>query len=487
MAEVRCFPERTDRILMRLSADLPPSGFDGGLRTLSNAANHSVLWMGVAAGMGLAGGRARRAAVRGVLAVAGASALSNAVLKPVFPRRRPPAGTPEFTVRRGLPAPRSSSFPSGHSASAAAFATAVALEYPAAGVALAPLAAAVAYSRVHTGVHWPSDIAVGAGVGAAVALATRRWWAVRDEEPATLGPDRTTQALVEGDGMVVFVNPGSGSDDDAVRTEVEQALPKARIVEFDGDRDFAAQIDEIVAARSPKALGVCGGDGTVVTVAAAAVHHDLPLAVFPGGTLNHFARDAGVGDVASTAAAIADGSAELVDLGRIRVDGGEEATFVNTASLGGYPDSVRLRERWQPRLGKWPAAALAMARVLKSAQPLKVTIDGAEHAIWMLFVGNGRYTPSDQVPMSRPEIHRGTLDVRYLLADHRFSRIRLVAAALTGTLGTSPTYAHRNAPSVSIEIDGDPVALATDGEVVADGRRFEFRSEPRRVVLYRRL
>ncbi|AVP68698.1 bifunctional phosphatase PAP2/diacylglycerol kinase family protein [Prescottella equi] len=472
---------------MRLSADLPPSGFDGGLRTLSNAANHSVLWMGVAAGMGLAGGRARRAAVRGVLAVAGASALSNAVLKPVFPRRRPPAGTPEFTVRRGLPAPRSSSFPSGHSASAAAFATAVALEYPAAGVALAPLAAAVAYSRVHTGVHWPSDIAVGAGVGAAVALATRRWWAVRDEEPATLGPDRTTQALVEGDGMVVFVNPGSGSDDDAVRTEVEQALPKARIVEFDGDRDFAAQIDEIVAARSPKALGVCGGDGTVVTVAAAAVRHDLPLAVFPGGTLNHFARDAGVGDVASTAAAIADGSAELVDLGRIRVDGGEEATFVNTASLGGYPDSVRLRERWQPRLGKWPAAALAMARVLKSAQPLKVTIDGAEHAIWMLFVGNGRYTPSDQVPMSRPEIHRGTLDVRYLLADHRFSRIRLVAAALTGTLGTSPTYAHRNAPSVSIEIDGDPVALATDGEVVADGRRFEFRSEPRRVVLYRRL
>lgn len=472
---------------MRLSADLPPSGFDGGLRTLSNAANHSVLWMGVAAGMGLAGGRARRAAVRGVLAVAGASALSNAVLKPVFPRRRPPAGTPEFTVRRGLPAPRSSSFPSGHSASAAAFATAVALEYPAAGVALAPLAAAVAYSRVHTGVHWPSDIAVGAGVGAAVALATRRWWAVRDEEPATLGPDRTTQALVEGDGMVVFVNPGSGSDDDAVRTEVEQALPKARIVEFDGDRDFAAQIDEIVAARSPKALGVCGGDGTVVTVAAAAVRHDLPLAVFPGGTLNHFARDAGVGDVASTAAAIADGSAELVDLGRIRVDGGEEARFVNTASLGGYPDSVRLRERWQPRLGKWPAAALAMARVLKSAQPLKVTIDGAEHAIWMLFVGNGRYTPSDQVPMSRPEIHRGTLDVRYLLADHRLSRIRLVAAALTGTLGTSPTYAHRNAPSVSIEIDGDPVALATDGEVVADGRRFEFRSEPRRVVLYRRL
>ncbi|MGO4201622.1 bifunctional phosphatase PAP2/diacylglycerol kinase family protein [Rhodococcus sp. TAF43] len=472
---------------MRLSTELPPSRLDGGLRALSTAANHSVLWIGVAAGMGLAGGRARRAAVRGLLSVAGASALSNAVLKPIFPRRRPPEGTLGFATRRGLPAPRSSSFPSGHSASAAAFATGVALEFPLAGVALAPVAAAVAYSRVHTGVHWPSDVAVGLGVGGAVALATRRWWAVRDEEPATLGPDRSTQALPDGEGMVVFANPGSGTEDDGVRAELESLLPRAVVVEFDADRDFDQQLDEVISTRSPKALGVYGGDGTVVTVASAAVRHDLPLAVFPGGTLNHFARDAGVGDVASTADAIAKGSAEVVDLGRVRVDGRQESTFVNTASLGGYPDSVRLRERWQPRLGKWPAAAFAMVRVLASAEPLTVTIDGAEHAVWMLFVGNGRYAPADQVPMSRPDIHRGTLDVRYLLADRRFSRLRLVAAALTGTLGASTTYVQKNTDAVTIEIDGDPVALATDGEVVADGRLFQFRSEPHRVVLYRKL
>ncbi|MGF7120722.1 bifunctional phosphatase PAP2/diacylglycerol kinase family protein [Rhodococcus sp. BE178] len=472
---------------MRLSTELPPSRLDGGLRALSTAANHSVLWIGVAAGMGLAGGRARRAAVRGLLSVAGASALSNAVLKPIFPRRRPPEGTLGFATRRGLPAPRSSSFPSGHSASAAAFATGVALEFPLAGVALAPVAAAVAYSRVHTGVHWPSDVAVGLGVGGAVALATRRWWAVRDEEPATLGPDRSTQALPDGEGMVVFANPGSGTEDDGVRAELESLLPRAVVVEFDADRDFDQQLDEVISTRFPKALGVYGGDGTVVTVASAAVRHDLPLAVFPGGTLNHFARDAGVGDVASTADAIAKGSAEVVDLGRVRVDGRQESTFVNTASLGGYPDSVRLRERWQPRLGKWPAAAFAMVRVLASAEPLTVTIDGAEHAVWMLFVGNGRYAPADQVPMSRPDIHRGTLDVRYLLADRRFSRLRLVAAALTGTLGASTTYVQKNTDAVTIEIDGDPVALATDGEVVADGRLFQFRSEPHRVVLYRKL
>ncbi|WP_305095234.1 bifunctional phosphatase PAP2/diacylglycerol kinase family protein [Prescottella sp. R16] len=470
---------------MRLSANLPPSPLDAGLRGLSTVADHSVLWTGIAAGMALRGGRARRAAVRGILSVAGASALANGVLKPLFPRRRPPAGTPEFADRRGLPAPRSSSFPSGHSASAAAFATGVALEYPAAGLALAPLAAAVGYSRVHTGVHWPSDVAVGLAAGSAVALAGRRWWAVRDTEPATLGPDRAAQPLPDGDGLVVFVNPGSGEGDDDVRTEVESALPKAAVVEFDADRDFAAQVDETITARSPQALGVCGGDGTVVTVAAAAVRHGLPLAVFPGGTLNHFARDTGVGDVASTAAAITDGTAELVDLGTIRIDDAREAAFVNTASLGGYPDSVRLRERWQSRLGKWPAAALAMARVLAEATPLAVTLDGTGHSIWMLFVGNGHYTPADQVPMSRPAIHHGTLDVRYLPADRRFSRLRLIAAALTGTLGSSSTYVQRNVPTLSVHVTGDAVALATDGEVVADGRRFEFRSAPQQIVLYR--
>ncbi|WP_430332479.1 bifunctional phosphatase PAP2/diacylglycerol kinase family protein [Rhodococcus sp. ACT016] len=474
---------------MSLSTALPPSWLDGGLRALSTTANHSVLWMGIAAGAGLAGGRARRAATRGILAVAGASALTNAALKPLLPRRRPPAGTGEFATRRGLPAPNSSSFPSGHAASAAGFATGVALEFPVAGAVLTPLAAAVAYSRVHTGVHWPSDVVVGMGVGSAVALATRRWWAVRDEEPATLGPDRRTRALPDGDGMIVFVNPGSGTDDDATRSELEAALPRAEVVEFDPDRDFDTQLDEAITARSPKALGVCGGDGTVVTVASAADRHDLPLAVFPGGTLNHFARDAGVGDVASTAEAVGEGSAELVDLGRVQVDDGKASTFVNTASLGGYPDSVRLRERWQPRLGKWPAAALAMARVLTGAQPLDVTIDGTRHSIWMLFVGNGRYSPADQVPMSRPQIHRGTLDVRYIRADRRLSRTRLVATALTGTLGSSTTYVQRDAATLTVEVDGDgeAVALATDGEVVADGRRFEFRSEPRSVVLYRKL
>ncbi|HEV7453101.1 MAG TPA: phosphatase PAP2 family protein, partial [Pseudonocardiaceae bacterium] len=145
------------------------------MKGLSTAANHSMLWFGIAAALAVRKGATRRAALRGVLAIAATSFTANAVLKPLLPRRRPP--TKEIPAYQAFPdPPTSSSFPSGHAASAAAFTVAVALECPKAGLAIAPLAAAVAYSRIHTGVHWTSDVVVGAAVGSGIALSTRRWW-----------------------------------------------------------------------------------------------------------------------------------------------------------------------------------------------------------------------------------------------------------------------------------------------------------------------
>ena len=65
--------------------------------------------------------------------------------------------------------PASTSFPSGHSASAFAFASSVGRDLPRLALALNFLAAAVAYSRVHTGVHYPGDTIVGAVIGASTA------------------------------------------------------------------------------------------------------------------------------------------------------------------------------------------------------------------------------------------------------------------------------------------------------------------------------
>ena len=64
--------------------------------------------------------------------------------------------------------PQSTSFPSGHSASGFAFATAVGTQLPLTGAALRFLAGAVAYSRVHTGVHYPGDVVIGSLVGSSI-------------------------------------------------------------------------------------------------------------------------------------------------------------------------------------------------------------------------------------------------------------------------------------------------------------------------------
>jgi undecaprenyl-diphosphatase len=68
--------------------------------------------------------------------------------------------------------PASTSFPSGHSAAAFAFATGVGHVLPAAAIPLRGLAALVAYSRVHTGVHYPGDVVAGALIGTALAQFT---------------------------------------------------------------------------------------------------------------------------------------------------------------------------------------------------------------------------------------------------------------------------------------------------------------------------
>ena len=151
-------------------ATTPTPGLDQIFRRISHAADHSKLWLASAAALAAFGGdNGRRAAVNGVASVAVTSAFVNAVVKPLARRRRPERETHGVPVRRHVRMPLSHSFPSGHSASAFAFASGAAIAAPEPGIALNALATVVAYSRVHTGVHYPGDVVIGSVVGAAIA------------------------------------------------------------------------------------------------------------------------------------------------------------------------------------------------------------------------------------------------------------------------------------------------------------------------------
>lgn len=150
------------------ASDTP--ALDHAMRRLSRTADHGKLWFGIAASLALLGGSGGRlAARRGLVSLGIASGFANLVAKPLTTRRRPARQEAEELARRHVQMPRSSSFPSGHSASAFAFATGAAKAQPMLSVPLLVLAALVGYSRVHTGVHYPADVLAGAfiGIGAA--------------------------------------------------------------------------------------------------------------------------------------------------------------------------------------------------------------------------------------------------------------------------------------------------------------------------------
>src|SRR3954463_2806696 len=448
---------------------LPTTPADRWLRRLSTAANNGRLWIAIGVLLGLRKGPLRRGAVRGIGSMWVSSAPVNLVLKRFFGRVRPDLANLR-SERRLRRSPVTLSFPSGHSSSAAAFVTGVAMESPLAGAALAPLALGVGYSRVHVGVHYPGDVVAGLAVGGAVAAATQHWWRVRPKQPARVRTAHEAPALPEGGGLVVAVNPRSGPDDYDPAADIARLLPRAEVLELTEE----AGVDELLgeAARSgrAKALGVAGGDGSVAAAAAVALEHGLPLAVIAAGTLNHFARDVGLETPQDTADAVISGQAVCVDVAEVN-----GTPFLNTSSIGGYPEMVRRRDHLSGRMGKWLALTVAAAQVLRRQAPVQLVVNGRPVKVWILFVGNCLYTPRGLSPAWRPSLKDGLLDVQYLRADLRFGRTRAVLATLLGVSEHTRSYGHFSAEEVRVVSRSGLKQVAYDGEMGEKATEFHFR------------
>jgi membrane-associated phospholipid phosphatase len=146
---------------------------DGPIEWISNAANGAKLWIAVAGVLAVGGGpEGRKAAARGIIALSGASLVANFAVKPTVSRGRPTRGG--VADRNKVRMPTSSSFPSGHTATAFGFAAAVAGDYPVLCTPLFGAAALVGYSRIHAGVHYPADVAGGGLLGYVVGTLLRR-------------------------------------------------------------------------------------------------------------------------------------------------------------------------------------------------------------------------------------------------------------------------------------------------------------------------
>ena len=162
--------QRVDVAVYDAITRTPTPSLDRGMSKLTQVADYSRLWLGCAAILAATRGpRGRRRSHR--------ACLDRRRIGRCQPRAEAarPARAPGYHRRTRCapaPMPASRSFPSGHSASAFAFATGVGSILPRDAIPIRALATVVAYSRVHTGVHYPGDVLAGAFLGTTLAQIT---------------------------------------------------------------------------------------------------------------------------------------------------------------------------------------------------------------------------------------------------------------------------------------------------------------------------
>lgn len=159
-----------DRQLFRAINELPHTRYSDRYVSVLSDLGEGIGWVAGGVALAILGGpRGRRAGAATAVASLAATYIVQARVKPLFRRVRPFVNREANVVGARPP---DHSFPSGHTASSFAAATALAFFYPRAAPLAYAVATGVGMSRVHLGVHFPSDAAVGGAIGIGIGTFT---------------------------------------------------------------------------------------------------------------------------------------------------------------------------------------------------------------------------------------------------------------------------------------------------------------------------
>jgi diacylglycerol kinase family enzyme len=243
-----------------------------------------------------------------------------------------------------------------------------------------------------------------------------------------------------------------------------------------------AEVAELAkrAARGDADVFVAGGgDGTINSVAAAALGAQKTLGILPLGTLNHLAKDLGIPlDLEGAVRTIAQCHVVPIDVGEVN-----GRVFLNNSSLGLYPSIVHEREK-QQRLGwgKWPAFAWAALSVMRRYPFLSVrlNVDGADFVTRtpFVFVGNNEYEMETLNIGSRARLDSGKLSLYVTKQIGRLGLIRLALRALFGGLRQEKDFIALTTGELWIETKHKRVRVALDGEVTLMHPALHYRVRP---------
>ena len=274
-----------------------------------------------------------------------------------------------------------------------------------------------------------------------------------------------------------LLNPGSGS---AARARAALAADaRFRVVELE-PAHFADAVRAELGRGTPRLL-VSGGDGTLSAALGAAAGTSLEIAVFPGGTLNHFARDAGIplDDPAAALDVAANGTPRPVDLGHVNGH-----AILNTSSVGLYTEFVRRRDHLEHWLNYRLASVAAAARVWRDRRVVDVDLDtaGAPRGRFrtpLVFVGvHERIVGPAGLGMRRP----GGARALHILVVRAPAPLRIRKLAFQppgrGIQGLVPEKAIESylTSKATVELAEEPGSIAIDGELLpaTSPLRYEF-------------
>jgi len=286
--------------------------------------------------------------------------------------------------------------------------------------------------------------------------------------------------------IAVVRNPHSGSAPD--RGTLERALRSggiaADIVEVRDAAVAAGWLDRI--AGECDVLAAAGGDGTVSTVAAAAIRSGKTLAIIPTGTLNHFARDSGIPtDLCEAIAVLGYGRERAFDVGVVN-----DHIFLNNVSLGSYPRMVHERDGLEQKGRSRPVAtAIAVARTWWHLRKLTamLAIDDREMVRRSPFivVGNGSYVLSGLSLGQRDDIADGRLSLYVAPSTGRVGALSLPFRALAGTLERYERFETFCAERITATFGHHRIETGIDGEVqvLESPLNFEVRRGALRVLV----
>ena len=232
--------------------------------------------------------------------------------------------------------------------------------------------------------------------------------------------------------------------------------------------------------RGTKRILVAGGDGTIATAASLVAKTDIELAILPGGTLNHFARDHGIPtDLGKAALVAANGVVAGADVAYVN-----DCVFLNTSSIGAYVTFVRDRERYEKYVGYTVASFFGFIRAAFQLRTFTVTLEleggKKSYRSSMVFIGVGEREL--KLPILGSRVKNGKRGLHVMIVRGQ-KRSRLFAIAFVGIAkGTKeaekiPEFDDFIVESCRIDLTRPYTTIGLDGELKRMSTPLDYRIE----------